>query len=459
MPNQRNTLQRVTLPKFATLWLGIYACGALMVVASIATLFGAVAAGSSIAFFILAAVFGYETLTRRTTETSLQKKVENLDQQQHRLVREIARTRNDVDALKDDMVQTALTLQKEMKKYNALIRNEDAPAQPSGAFGSVKKSLEKMGNRMRPSSIASFMPRQKPANEAETAPNLDKAKETLRKYKDIMMSTPNEEKLTTYIDDEPMPEYSKAVLSELIHHAVQNDKIEIFAQPIVKLPSRRMTYLELFARIRARAGIYLPADTYRPLAEEETTIENVDHALLLHTIDTIRADARRGIEIGYFINICASTFKNQRYMTDLLEFLKSRRDLAHLLVFELQYKEYNTLPPQLIRIIDGLSRLGCKFSIDNLPTWDVDDDMLAENGINFLKIDARTLVDLCSTQHGEMDLAKFKSRLDRSGLELIVEKFESEQDLIELLDFEIDYGEGYLFGKPDLEMAYRKQVA
>ena len=85
--------------------------------------------------------------------------------------------------------------------------------------------------------------------------------------------------------------------------------------------------------------------------------------------------------------------------------------------------------------------------------------MLAENGINFLKIDAGELVNLCRTEHGEMDLARFKSRLDRSGLELIVEKFETEQDLIELLDFEIDYGEGYLFGRPDLEMAYRKHVA
>ena len=108
---------------------------------------------------------------------------------------------------------------------------------------------------------------------------------------------------------EDIPEYSKTVLSELIHHAVQNDKIEIFAQPIVRLPSRRINYLELFARIRARAGIYLPADTYRTLAAEESTIENVDHLLLLHTIDTIRSDARRGTQIGYFINICAQSLK------------------------------------------------------------------------------------------------------------------------------------------------------
>ncbi|HPQ51552.1 MAG TPA: hypothetical protein PKZ89_07780 [Alphaproteobacteria bacterium] len=58
---------------------------------------------------------------------------------------------------------------------------------------------------------------------------------------------------------------------------------------------------------------------------------------------------------------------------------------------------------------------------------------MAENGINFLKIDAKKLIELCASQDGEMNLARLKSRLDRSGLELIVEKFETEESLIELL--------------------------
>ncbi|MDD3021307.1 MAG: EAL domain-containing protein [Alphaproteobacteria bacterium] len=463
-----------TLTKYPGLWLGVYACGSLMTIATVGQIFGGIAAGSATAFFILAGTFGFETMTRRTVETKLNRRVETLGAQQSQMTREIARTRNDVDALKDDMVQTAITLQKELKKFNALT---DTPAQeseqvvkpPSSAMGAVQRSFQKMGNRLRPTSnppsVAAFMPKQEPAN--EPAPKEPVTKESkIRKYRDILMtseSKPSARKSEPdLVPERPLdevPEYSKAVLSELINHAVQNDKIEIFAQPIVRLPSRKISYLELFARIRARAGIYLPADTYRSLAEEESSIENVDHLLLLHTIDTIRADARRGVSIGYFINVCAQSFKNQRYMTDLLEFLRAKRDLAGHLVFEIQYKEYATLPPQLIRIIDGLSRLGCKFSIDNLTSLDFDDDRLAESGVNFLKLGSQTLVDLCKTSDGEMDLARLKSRLDNSGLELIVEKFETESALLELLDFEIDYGEGYLFGKPDLEMAYRKHVA
>ena len=62
---------------------------------------------------------------------------------------------------------------------------------------------------------------------------------------------------------------------------------------------------------------------------------------------------------------------------------------------------------------------------------------------------------MCANPHGDMDVARLKSQLDKSNLTLIVEKLETEHDLRELLDFEIDFGEGYLFGRPDLEMAYR----
>jgi len=41
-----------------------------------------------------------------------------------------------------------------------------------------------------------------------------------------------------------------------------------------------------------------------------------------------------------------------------------------------------------------------------------------------------------------------KRRLTQDGIQLIVEKVEREQDLVELLDHDIALGQGYLFGEP-----------
>jgi cyclic-di-GMP phosphodiesterase TipF (flagellum assembly factor) len=459
-----NLLDKLT--QYPSFWLGVYICGSGMVIATIAGTAGAVAAGSATGFFLLAGTFGYESLTRRGLEEKIGNRVSRMEQTQEKMHRDLSRTRNDVDLLKDDMSETAQTLNREVHKI--LNQNEPAARAPAQAMRLMQKSFERMGNKTR--DTQSFMPQQAPANEVEHAhaeielkapARTSAAQSKTQKYKDLLlMAASRQKEMVTEERSEPQftqpaPEYSDTVIAELINHAIENERIEIFAQPIVKLPSRRLQYLELFARIRARSGIYLTAENYRPMAEKETKIENVDHLLLLHVLETVRNDTRRGIDIGYFINISSRCLKDKNYMTDLLEFVRMRRELAPHLVFELQYADIKNLSPACFKMIDGLSHIGCKFSVDNISDSNFNADDLAEKGFSFLKFNASKLMEMCSSARGEMEVARMKSALDKSRLTLIVEKLETEHDLKELLDFEIDLGEGYLFGRPDLEMAYR----
>ena len=42
----------------------------------------------------------------------------------------------------------------------------------------------------------------------------------------------------------------------------------------------------------------------------------------------------------------------------------------------------------------------------------------------------------------------FKKLLERHGLNLIAERVEDEKTVVQLLDFAVDFGQGYLFGEP-----------
>lgn len=447
------------LTQFPQFWLGVYACGSGMVIATFAGLAGPIAAGSATGFFLLSGIFGYESLTRRSMEETIGKRVDTIEKIQNKLVRDISDTRNDIDLLKEDMSETAQTLNREVHKI--LNQNEPAARAPASAMRLMQKSFERMGNKKR----SDFMPRQEVANFSSdfSAPVREAPETRTQKYKDLLLMAASRQKK---IFDEPAvidviaPEYSDEVIAELINHAIQNERIEIFAQPIVKLPSRKLQYIELFSRIRAKSGVYLTGEDYRALAEKETIIENVDHLLLLHVLESIKNDARRHINIGYFINISSRCLKDKNYMADLIEFVRMKRDLAPRLILELQHADIKNLTPSCFKMIDGLSRIGCKFSVDNVTSSDFDADEMAEKGFSFIKFGAAKLMEMCSSTKGEMDVARMKSSLDKSRLTLIVEKLETEHDLKELLDFEIDFGEGYLFGRPDLEMAYRpKRIA
>jgi cyclic-di-GMP phosphodiesterase TipF (flagellum assembly factor) len=45
-------------------------------------------------------------------------------------------------------------------------------------------------------------------------------------------------------------------------------------------------------------------------------------------------------------------------------------------------------------------------------------------------------------------IAALKQTMDDTGIDLIAEKIETEKMLVELLEHNIDFGQGYLFGEP-----------
>jgi cyclic-di-GMP phosphodiesterase TipF (flagellum assembly factor) len=55
-----------------------------------------------------------------------------------------------------------------------------------------------------------------------------------------------------------------------------------------------------------------------------------------------------------------------------------------------------------------------------------------------------------SRSQRRQNLQLFKQELDRNGIDLIVEKIETQDQLVELLDLGIYFAQGYLFGEPRL---------
>jgi cyclic-di-GMP phosphodiesterase TipF (flagellum assembly factor) len=404
------------------IWLTFYGFGCALTSAVVANVFGGAAGGMTAGFLALAGALGYEVLSRWDAEETLQKKVSSLYLSQTVLSEELEKIQENIDGI-----------------HQTPVSQTTQPSKPS------------VSSERRPS--AAKMP--KTPTPAFPSPRnyADLALRTIRK-RAANTETPSE--LAEPAPQEA-PKFSDAVISELVHLAAQNDRIETFAQPIVKLPSRRLAYIELFARIRARAGVYLAAGQYRDMAEREALIANIDHLLLLQVFEQVRSDLRRGVNIGYFLNISADTLTNARYVSDLIDFVRRNPAVAPRLIFEFQQTDFGLLSAKCIAVIDALAKLGFRFSLDHIDNPVIDAQKIHESGVRFIKLDASRLVGISQTPDGERMIRTLKEKMDDAEITLIVERMETERDLKELLDFEIDYGEGYLFGKPDLEIAYRRR--
>lgn len=266
--------------------------------------------------------------------------------------------------------------------------------------------------------------------------------------------------VTPVANDEPFAKddsLSDLVVRELLHTAIEKHKIDIFMQPIVRLPQRQLRFYEMFARIRAKPGIYLPASRYMSIASKESLMIPIDKLLLMQSLRILQKNRNKQRASGFFLNIKPEILKNQDFMQRLIQFVSQNRTLAPALIFEIKQEDFENLPTGEHKILDALAKLGCRYSLDHVT--DMPDDIagLQQKNIRFIKLSTNHMLSEADTDKRFTKMMRRKRILEANGIGVIVEKIENEKDLLEVLDYNINYGQGYLFGRPAIEDTYKVQ--
>jgi cyclic-di-GMP phosphodiesterase TipF (flagellum assembly factor) len=161
--------------------------------------------------------------------------------------------------------------------------------------------------------------------------------------------------------------------------------------------------------------------------------------------------------VAIFCNISLSSLGDETFFPQFLEFLSENKDMAGGLIFELGLEAFEQRGSIEARHMGKLADLGFRFSIDKVTQLDLDFRELQRAEVKFIKIGAETLVrQLEGAEDGRLSLgplrdihaSDFASLARRYGAELIAEKIEHERQVIDVLELDISYGQGHLFGEP-----------
>ena len=237
---------------------------------------------------------------------------------------------------------------------------------------------------------------------------------------------------------------------EIIRDGLKRDRVDLVLQPIVSLPQRKRRYVEAFTRIRAEDGSIIVPQQYIGIAEREGLITAIDNMLLFRCVQLLRRPQVRGANIGFFCNISPYTLADRTFFGEFVDFMRENAELASDLIFEFSQATVAARDEDILTQLARLSSLGFRFSMDQVASLALDYGWISRHHFRFIKIEAQTLLDELRTPSGELDIdaQDLKRTLERHGMNLIVEKIETEPDLLEILDLQVDYGQGYLFGEP-----------
>lgn len=237
---------------------------------------------------------------------------------------------------------------------------------------------------------------------------------------------------------------------DLIHDALEHSRIDVYLQPVVSLPQRKLTFYETFSRLRSPEGAEIEPAKYLAVAERTGLITAIDNNLLFRCVQLVRRAQRRNLKLGFFCNISPHTLRDTSFFPEFIDFMERNERLAPSLVFEFAQTDFASHDGGVRTNLGRLADMGFRFSIDQIETLELDVRELVDRRVSFLKVKAEALLVRLADGDAGLDVHCLLRMLDRAGIYLIVEKIESEAQVVELLDYGIDFGQGYLFGAPRL---------
>jgi cyclic-di-GMP phosphodiesterase TipF (flagellum assembly factor) len=233
-----------------------------------------------------------------------------------------------------------------------------------------------------------------------------------------------------------------------IAKAIDESRVDLYLQPIVTLPQRKVRFYESMSRLRTEDGDILPAADFIEIAELAGLMPKIDNLLVFRCVQVTRRLQLKSRDVGLFCNVSATTLADAVYFKQFLDFMEANRALAPALVFEFTQQAYRSFGPIEQEALSALAERGFRFSMDHVNDLRMEPKELADRGFRYLKVPAKLLLGKGGSLQTDIHAEDLADLLARYGIDLVAERIESESMVVDLLDYDVRFGQGFLFSAP-----------
>ena len=248
--------------------------------------------------------------------------------------------------------------------------------------------------------------------------------------------------------DGPFKGMSRDAVVAVVRDAVEADRFDIYLQPIVTLPQRKVRFYEALARLRTADGKVVTPTDFLAFAEAGGLVTQIDRLMLARVVRVARRLHSKTKDVAVFCNLAAASLNDRDAFAHIAEVMEANRVLAGVVIFELPLAAFRTMGTRDNEAMATLAKFGFKFSVDHITDLRFSAQDLAERGCAFIKMPATVLLDRSNQAGSDIHAQDLAGLLARSGIELIAERIEHEETAINLLDYEVKFGQGFLFSPP-----------
>jgi len=233
-----------------------------------------------------------------------------------------------------------------------------------------------------------------------------------------------------------------------LQHAIRNEELVPYYQPIVDLATARIVSAEVLVRWRKPDGTLVPPVQFIPLAESSGLIVELTRALMRRVCVEAGAviGAQPNFRVGF--NLSAQHFLDETIVDDVRAIFGASPIAVSQVLLEVTERQPLENLTMARRVIAALQGIGASVGLDDVGTGHSGLSYMLKLGVDFIKID-KIFVDAIGTERYSTTIIETLVNLARDmHMEIIAEGVETFEQVQHLRERGIRKAQGYVFAPP-----------
>lgn len=223
---------------------------------------------------------------------------------------------------------------------------------------------------------------------------------------------------------------------------IERTHFSLYFQPIVNLKTMAASHYEILCRFEE-------GDTLEwvMFGEDIGMAADFDTAVCERAINFVSFKAG-GTKTRFSINLSGQSIQDDIFCEKLKTMLAKDKNLKNRLMFEITESSHITDLDRVNAFISDLKAEGFQVALDDFGAGSASFQYLQKLEVDHLKIDGKYIRKILSSQRDVTMIKNLTQMAKDLGIKVVAEFVEDKEQLIALKELGVDYGQGYLFGKP-----------
>ncbi len=240
----------------------------------------------------------------------------------------------------------------------------------------------------------------------------------------------------------------KEVLHEIIR-AVDEDKIEVFYQPIYSFEEDRFISAEALCRIRDSRGEIMMPDRFIPVAEESGMIRQIGERVFENSCLFLKDERLKEYGTRYFeVNLSVVQCEKAGFAYRYAEIIKEHDLPPGSINLEITESSAMNLRNVLIENINYLKGEGLNFSLDDFGTGESNLNYIVDMPVDIVKFDRSMVSKFFVNERARIVMTESVKMIKELGYKIVAEGVETYDQLLAMKELGIDFIQGFYFSKP-----------